>query len=385
MIDVLVVLPDLRFRGAERSTVLLVRGLAERGLSVHVAVARAGGPLRTEIPDEVTVHELSPRGMGASLPSLSRLIRRVRPVAVLSALTHANIVTVAATIAGGGPAPVLVEHTVFSQVGSRGYRTVLAAAAAAAYRRASCVVAVSAPVADDVCRAFRLSRDSVRVLPNPIDFDRIDVLATEPAKTPGTPLVVAVGRLAPEKDYLLLFEAFALLSHPRAHLLVLGEGPERRILEGLADSLGLADRVSLPGHDSNPYRWMARAAALVISSHYEGLPTVALEAAYLGVPVVAVDDGYGLEQALRGEQSVHIVRERDPASLADALGSALGGDAPPLLGGASRTATPAGAARGDQALRYGIEPVSARFAELLNVVSSVAGSGRYRGGRGEAG
>lgn len=372
-VDVLVVLPDLRARGAERSTVLLVHGLVARGVSVQMAVARAKGALRGEIPPGVTVHQLSPRGMGASLPKLVGLIRSLRPAAVLSALTHANVVAVAAALAGGVRV-VVVEHTVFSQVGSRGYRLALAAAATAAYRRASCVVAVSEPVARDVRRAFRVPPGVVRVLPNPIDFARIEALAAEPVDVPGAPLVTAVGRLAREKDYILLLEAFARLALPEARLVVLGEGPERPVLEAAAGSPRLAGRVFLPGHDVNPYRWMARSAALVISSRYEGLPTVALEAAYLGVPVVAVDDGYGLEEALRGEAGVLIVRDRDPASLAAAIEQALGGRNTDDPAQGPHTSALLARPRGDQPVRYGIEPVSTRFAELLRAVSPGGGT-----------
>jgi len=124
-------------------------------------------------------------------------------------------------------------------------------------------------------------------------------LPLPPGSIPEGPLVVGVGSLAPEKDFSLLIRAFSEgPAQMGAVLAVVGEGPERARLEAEAHSRDLAGRARLVGYDANPYRWIHRASVLVISSHFEGLPTVALEALWLGTPVVVVDDGYGVRGAL---------------------------------------------------------------------------------------
>jgi CDP-glycerol glycerophosphotransferase (TagB/SpsB family)/glycosyltransferase involved in cell wall biosynthesis len=99
---------------------------------------------------------------------------------------------------------------------------------------------------------------------------------------------VAVGRLSSAKNFERLIRAFARVhdEHPDSGLLILGEGPERRSLEMLVGELALGDSVLLPGHQSNPYEFMARCDCFVMSSDHEGQPMVILEALVLGLPVI---------------------------------------------------------------------------------------------------
>ena len=106
----------------------------------------------------------------------------------------------------------------------------------------------------------------------------------------GPPVVLAVGRLTPQKDFPTLIEAFrrVLVERP-CRLLILGEGFGRADLENQIRALGLEDRVSLPGWADNPWAYMARAALFVLSSRYEGLSNVLVEALTCGCPAVSTD------------------------------------------------------------------------------------------------
>lgn len=302
-VDVMVVLPDLRPRGAERATLRLCAGLRARGMRVALAVCRSSGSQTLPVPAGIAVHELDPRGVLASVPRLVRLVRKLRPAGVISALTHTNIATATGLVMAGSSAPlVVVEHTLFSSSWPGKSARWVALAACVAFRRARAVVGVSRPVADDVQRSFHLEPRRVVVVPNAMDLEGTAALARlplSPGSVPEGPLVVGVGSLAPEKDFSLLVRAFSVgPAQMGAVLALVGEGPERTRLETEVRSRDLAARVRLVGHDANPYRWIHRASVLVVSSHFEGLPTVALEALWLGTPVVVVDDGYGVRAAL---------------------------------------------------------------------------------------
>ena len=117
----------------------------------------------------------------------------------------------------------------------------------------------------------------------------------------GAPVILAAGRLAPQKDYPTLLRAFAEVARSRpARLVILGQGVERERLLELAERLGVADRFDLPGFDVNPFRYMSRASVFVLSSRYEGFPNVLAQAMACGAPVVSTDCRSGPSEMLEG-------------------------------------------------------------------------------------
>lgn len=144
---------------------------------------------------------------------------------------------------------------------------------------------------------FGLPANKVIFIPNPIDFFDIKRRATE--KIPAMlaelvdkkPLILAAGRLVKQKNFALLLRAFARMSDVKnaAHLIILGDGPERCDLLKLAERLGVGANLTMPGKVDNPYVWMANTDLFVLSSNFEGWPMVLIEAMVCGLPVVACD------------------------------------------------------------------------------------------------
>jgi glycosyltransferase involved in cell wall biosynthesis len=138
-----------------------------------------------------------------------------------------------------------------------------------------------------------------------------------------------VGRLQQQKDYPTLLHAFAQVRQTRpVHLLILGEGKERAQLEELIKKLGLEDDVSMPGFVMNPYAYMARASMFVLSSRWEGLPTVLIEALCCGTPVVSTDCPSGPREILKDGQYGQLVPVGEANALAQAIASTLDSKAP---------------------------------------------------------
>ncbi len=137
----------------------------------------------------------------------------------------------------------------------------------------------------------------------------------------GPPVVLGVGRLTPQKDFPTLIEAFhrVIVERP-CRLLILGEGFGRAELESQIRALGLEDRVSLPGWADNPWAFMARAALFVLSSRYEGLSNVLVEALTCGCPAVSTDCAGSLEIL---ENPDLLAPMGDPERLAKAMLRAL--------------------------------------------------------------
>ncbi len=107
----------------------------------------------------------------------------------------------------------------------------------------------------------------------------------------GAEFFVNVGRLHPQKNQKRLIMQFAHFHelYQNIKLLIIGSGELELELESYIAELGLRDSVKVVKYTSNPFLYVARAKALVIASHYEGLPNVILEAMTLGCPIIAAD------------------------------------------------------------------------------------------------
>lgn len=326
--------------GAQRSMVRLAGGLAERGYDVDLVLGRRDEDdhYRGEVSDTVRIVSLDASRALFSVPSLIRYLRRERPVAMVTSLDYMNVLGVWARRLARVPTRVVVnEQNTLSMVADNGTRRrqrVLPWLVRRSYRRADGIAGVSEGVCDDMARVLGLPRERVQVIHNPVVVPRLAEMAAEPLDHPWfgpdePPVLLAVGRLAPQKDFESLLRAFAKVraSHA-ARLLILGDGEERSRLERLVTELGLGEDVDLPGWAVNPYPYMASADLFVLSSRWEGLPTVLIEALYCGLPIVATDCPSGPREILRGGRFGSLVPVGDVDALAQAIGDALDGDVP---------------------------------------------------------
>jgi glycosyltransferase involved in cell wall biosynthesis len=137
-------------------------------------------------------------------------------------------------------------------------------------------------------------------------------------------LVLAVGRLTYQKDFSTLLRAFATVREKMdARLVILGDGPDRRNLESLATKLDIENHVDFPGYVDNPYPYLKRADLFVLSSRYEGLPNVLIEAQICGAPIVSTDCPTGPDEILMKGRAGVLVPVGDAASMAVAMSDVL--------------------------------------------------------------
>lgn len=322
-------LPSLRGGGAERTMVTLANEFAHRGLTVDLVLAKAEGPYLAELDTNVRVVDLGAGRVSRSLPRLVRYLRRERPRAMLAAMTHANVVAALARSLARVPVRLAVsERNTFSRsvAGISPLRAwLLTAFVGFAYARVDAVLAVSEGVADDLARATRLPRERIAVVYNPVVTARLLDQADEPLNHPwfgpgSPPVVLSVGRLNPQKDYETLLTAFATVRTALpCRLVILGEGDLRSQLEMRARELGLGNDVDLPGFATNPFNWMRSASVFVLSSAWEGLPGVLIQAMACGTPVVSTDCPSGPSEILEGGRWGRLVPVADPQALAKAI------------------------------------------------------------------
>jgi glycosyltransferase involved in cell wall biosynthesis len=270
-----------------------------------------------------------------SVLALARYLRSLRPQGLIAGGNDPNFTAVVGRAVARVSIPVIVSHQANLSLEAQG-KPSLRWVARFIYPWADGIVAVSQGVADDLSRVAHLPAQRITTIHNPAVRPEIQTKAREPLShswfAPGEPpVVLGVGRLHRQKDFPTLVRAFAHLRKVRkARLVILGmaKKPERRTaLIELAAELGVADDMALPGYVNNPFAYMARASVFALSSAWEGLPTVLIEAMACGCPVVSTDCPNGPCEILEGGKYGPLVPVGDAAALAQAVLSVL--DAPP--------------------------------------------------------
>jgi glycosyltransferase involved in cell wall biosynthesis len=341
-----VAIPGLdRMGGAERQAMVLAKGLCRRGWRVSmVALSGTGGAAATELRDSGVAFISLEMRKGLADPRgwlrFHRWLWREQPDVVHAHLPHAAWLARWSRLIA--PVPVVIDTLHSSYTGKKGRRI----GYGCSRWLPDHVTAVSGATAASHLAAGMAREEDLSVLSNGIDVAtwRPDVQvrsATRRALGLGDEFLwIAVGRLEAVKDYQTLLRAFSRLqgycaskplktgySFPEtaapcapatARLLMLGAGPLQAELVELTAQLGLEQRVHFFGFEPNVRRWMQAADGFVLSSRYEGLPMVLLEAGACGLPTVATDVAGTREVIVDGENGC-LAPAGNPHALASAM------------------------------------------------------------------
>ena len=321
--------------GAERVMLNLASGFVQNGLKVHLVLGKAWGPHLKKVPPEVQIIDLQASGVLSTTLGLVKYLRKEQPVALLSALHYANEIAVwSKRLSGVSTKVIVTEHNTFSQAIQRTSKVrkfLLPAFVRYFYPWADAVVTVSQGAAKDLANSTGLSVDGIRAIYNPVItpelLEKAKKLLEHPWFAPGEPpVILGVGKLEVQKDFPTLIRAFAQLRQVRpARLMILGWGPDRPKLEALIKELSLEQDVSLLGYVNNPYPYMAKASVFVLSSAWEGLPTVLIEAMAVGTPMVSTDCPSGAAEILGNGKYGLLTPVGDSQALAEGILEVLDG------------------------------------------------------------
>ena len=353
--------------GADSQLLAAAQELQSRGHEVRIVSLTPLGPMGLEsralgIPTESLEMRRGfpdPRG----LLRLARMVRSWRPDVVHSHMVHANLLARALRLLVPVRALVSTIHNIYEGGALR----------MAAYRWTNSLVdhmtIVSEAAAERFVRDKIVRKEMLRVVPNGVDLDR---MATPPAGAreslrrelgvDDAYVWLAVGRFEIAKDYPNMLRAFARVRQraPHAVLLLVGRGSLQPETEALAAELGLRDCVRFLGVRNDVPAVMSAADGYVMSSAWEGMPMVLLEAAAAGLPIVATAVGGNHEVVVEGE-SGFLVPPRDDAALAAAM---------VRLGDLAEADRRRMGARGREHIRahYGVRRVADRWEELYREV-----------------
>ena len=336
-----VFVPTLNQGGAERVMVKLANAFQARGYPVDLVVATLTGPHIREVADGVTVVDLGCSRTATAVWPLMRYLRSHQPVGLLSTLTHANVVaTIAVRLSGLRIRTVLREAGLptldTKQSRDKGPKGILKIAQWV-FPYADCVVGVSNGVKDELVSMLKIDNKVEHlVIYNPVISDGLYQLADTPVAESLSnvfrkPVVLGVGRMAPEKDFATLIKAFAKVRESLdCHLLILGEGALKNQLQALVDSEGLQDSVFMPGFVDNPYPYIKKCTVYVLSSVSEGLPNALIESLALGVPVVSTSIVNGPSEILEDGTWGDLVPIGNSEAMADSIVNAIRSDVDPI-------------------------------------------------------
>ncbi|MEM9769555.1 MAG: glycosyltransferase, partial [Cyanobacteria bacterium P01_D01_bin.71] len=297
--------------GAERVMSNLANGFAELGLKVDLVIIQRRTESAESFHPNIRIVDLDiqpavglrliPSSFQSikALPKLIGYLRQYRPPVLMSATHYINEISLLAKqFALVSTRVIVTEHTFLSQevrlteqVSSR----IVPFTVKLLYSLADEIIAVSHGVAQDLANFMLTKRKPVQVIYNSVVTPNIYELAQQEVGHPWfqdteIPIIVGGGRFVRQKDFSTLLRAFAKLRECRAaRLVLLGDGRERPALENLAKDLGIEADLWFTGFVDNPYAYLQKAAVFALSSAWEGLPTVLIEALALGTAVVSTD------------------------------------------------------------------------------------------------
>lgn len=333
---VLFYIPILGYGGVERVVQHLSGGLAAHYDILIAAQGSEPGDLlsQAKLPANVTILPAPTERSAMKHRAIPRQVRRLlsilteyQPDLLLSAWPRVHL-TVGIVLGllpqARRPKWILTEHNEIQGYLGLGFRGALKTALIRLLvRNADAYVAVSEKVARLSGAVYPGS--NFQVIYNPAIAPDLERKAQEPVEHPWfqgqTPVILSVGRMDTMKDFPTLLRAFKLVLErmPQARLAILGEGELRPQLESLVSELGVVERVWMPGFESNPYKYMARATVFTMSSAFgEASPLVLSEAMYLGKPVVLTRFATAPEFVNSGMDGL-LVDIGNPQALADGL------------------------------------------------------------------
>jgi glycosyltransferase involved in cell wall biosynthesis len=247
-------------------------------------------------------------------------------------MNYLNVLVLVANFVAGFPLRVVVREaaTFFANIKTIGkiMKMILPKLMKLLYPLADRVVAVSNGVKTDLVASLKLNSDSIKVIYNPVGYtellerseEQVSHKWFEKVDNEKEPVILAVGRFSPEKDYETLLRAFAKVCQKRAaRLIILGEGPTKEATRLLAQELKIEDFVDFPGFISNPFPYMKKANVFVLSSNQEGMPNSLLQATILGTQIVSTDCKSGPAEILENGKYGILVPVGDSERLAEAI------------------------------------------------------------------
>lgn len=344
-IRVLCAIGSMSGGGSERQMLGVLKHLDRRLFSPELYLVSPMGELLAEVPEDVPVHSFQERhpepvgklpgaGFRARIRNLALLLEERKIDVIYDRTYHMTLITAGAARLRPTPrvSVIVVDNGRDFEINKERFRWIKRRLMRKAYLTADVVLAVSEGVRTAAAQYHCLPMEKIQTFYNFFDVEKIDRLSALglPESLPRDEsrfLIVAAGRLHPQKGFDVLIEAVRRvvwdMGQPGLELWILGEGELRGGLEQQIQEAKLQQHVRLLGFQDNPLRFYRAADLFCLSSRYEGMPNALVEAMLCETPVLATDCPSGPREILQGGLFGRLVPVENPQALAEAITDAL--------------------------------------------------------------
>ena len=306
---IIVIIPTLNIGGAEKLTVNLINDWINKGHQIELLLLQKEGPLLQELNNKnLIIHNLNSKNTLFSFYPLYKFFNQNKIDIAWGNMSPLTSIIIFAWVLSGKKGKLFVtEHNPLTfQITqlSKLKEFVLRLIFSLSYRFATGITTVSKGIKNDLLQLAHINNDKIDVIYNPVAIgkNKISKLFNLEKKIWDSSYnvkLLSVGNLKVQKNHKLLINAFAKLpKNLNAQLIIIGEGPIRKELEELINNLKLSKRISLIGHQKNPYPWYHSADLFILSSNYEGFGNVLIEALECGLPIVSTNCVSGPKEIL---------------------------------------------------------------------------------------
>lgn len=331
MNKILFFLPKISFGGAERILITLANEFTKNGYEVIIVVNEKIRNDIFSISDKINIHEIVSNNPFIVVYNLVRIVNFEKPKIALSALDNGNLYLLITSIFSRSEIcyhPTIhcnLSQVIISEKSFKGKiaRFILSFL----YPRSKSIIAVSEGVSSDFLK-YVSNNIVMKVIYNPVVTQELIFKSNENIEDDFTNSrkfkILSIGRFVEQKNFHLLLESFAIVNSLTPSILILiGDGPLLESYKKTIIELNLDKNVIFTGFTDNPYKYIKASDLFVLSSNYEGLPTVLIEAMACGTKVVSTDCPSGPREILEDGMWGTLVPVGDKYALANAMYESL--------------------------------------------------------------
>lgn len=323
MKKILFIIPSLNIGGSERVIVNILTILNRKKYKITLLMIKKEGEYLKLLPDDINIIDLNKKRTRYAIFHIIKFIKMESPDIVFTTLGHLNLlISITISLMPKKICFIARESSIVSQnIKTEKYPFIFKLLYRYFYNNFDKIIAQSIYMRNDLISNFRIKKDKIHVIYNPINSEKIYEALKEHTKfyfDKSKINLLYVGRLEKIKDCESILLTLEQLGK-QYNLTIVGDGSQKESLIQLANTLHLDHRVVFVGFQENPYPFIQNADCLLITSMYEGFPNVVLEANLLGKPVFGYNCPGGLSEIIQNGLNGYIIDERDPKKLAKAI------------------------------------------------------------------